>query len=159
MFDRNFGWVIKNKLAGVRGPTGDDDLQFLKNEGISVLVRLAEEHKACVTAEQVTKFGMEDHHFPVPDFTPPSETQIEQITKLVKDRLNAGQRVAVSCGAGIGRTGTTLACILISLCNPVEEAFEILKNVEREAFETADQRAAIFKFAQKLGKSCKGNSQ
>lgn len=159
MFDRNFGWVIKSKLAGVRGPTGHDDLKFLKNEGISVLVRLAEKHRAHVTAEEVAKFGMEHHHFPIPDFTPPSETQIEQITKLVKDRLNEGQRVAVSCGAGIGRTGTILTCILISLCNPLEEAFEIMKSAKREAFETADQREAIMKFARQLGKSCKDNSQ
>jgi atypical dual specificity phosphatase len=152
MSDRNFGWVIMNKLAGVRGPTSNDDLQFLKDEGISILVRLAEKHKAHVTTEQVAKFGIEDLHFPVPDFTPPSEIQIEQITQLVKERLTAGQKVAVSCGAGIGRTGTILTCILISMCNPVGEAFKIMKNAGREAFETPDQHRAILRFAQKLGK-------
>jgi atypical dual specificity phosphatase len=122
-------------------------------------VRLAEKHKAHVTTKQVVEFGMKDKHFPIPEFTAPSETQIEQITKLVKDKLNEGQKVAVSCGAGIGRTGTILTCILISLCNTVEEAYEIMKNARREAFETIDQREAILKFAQKLGKSCKDNSR
>ena len=40
----------------------------------------------------------------------------------------------------------------------VEEAFEIMKNAEREAFETTDQREAILKFARKLGKSCRADS-
>ena len=148
----NFSWVAMNKLAGFRGPTGDDDLEFLKKKHIYVLVRLAEKHKALVTTEQVSKFGFEDHPFPIPDFNPPSETQIEQITKLVKDRLDAGNRVAVSCGAGIGRTGTILMCILISMCHSYEEASVMMKDAGRKPFETDEQKQAITNYAKKIGK-------
>ena len=55
MLDHNFIWVIANQIAGVRGPIGNDDLKFLKQKGISVLVRLAEEQKAHVTSEESPK--------------------------------------------------------------------------------------------------------
>jgi atypical dual specificity phosphatase len=146
----NFSWVIENQLAGVRGPSGKEDLQFLKNKGISVLVRLAEKEKAQVTAEEVTKSGLEDFHVPVMDMHPPSEAQIDKITKFVKERLSENKSVAVSCHAGIGRTGTVLTCILISMFNSQEEAIRIMQKANRAVCETEVQRKAIINYAKRI---------
>jgi protein-tyrosine phosphatase len=157
MEDLNFSWVIENRLAGIRGPTGDDDLQFLRRKGISVLVRLAVEDQARVTSEQVTKAGLEDFHVPIADFHAPSAAQIDKIAGFVKERLSENKSVAVSCGEGKGRTGTILMCILISMCNPLEEAVKIMNRANRTVYETAVQHKAIRNYAKKTGKPCKAN--
>ncbi len=150
MLERNFSWVKKDTLAGIRGPTGKEDLEFLRGKGISVLVRRAQEDAAFVTSEQVTRFGMEDLHYPIPDYHPPTEKQIEEITRIVKDRISAGKKVAVSCGAGIGRTGTILTCILISMGHPLDEALQLMEKADRLPFETEEQRQAIVDYAKKI---------
>lgn len=83
MLDRNFSWVIENQLAGIPGPVGQEDLQFLKDKGISVLMRLAEKDKTLVMADQVNHSGLEDFHVPMADFSAPSAAQIDQITRFV----------------------------------------------------------------------------
>lgn len=149
MLDRNFSWVLENQLAGIRGPVGQEDLQFLKDKGISVLVRLAEKDRAFVTVDQVNQAGLEDFHVPMADFSAPSAAQIDKITRFVKKRLSESKYVAVSCGAGKGRTGTILTCILISMGNNALEAIDIMRKANRVAFETDDQERAIFQFAKK----------
>ena len=148
----NFSWVIENQLAGIRGPTGNEDLQFLGQKGIAVLVRLAEKQKACVTTEQVTEAGLEDFYFPVEDFHAASMAQIDKITNFVKTRLSQNKAVAVSCGAGIGRTGMVLTCILISMCNSIEDAKKIMEKANRSICETDAQHQAIVDYAKKIGK-------
>jgi atypical dual specificity phosphatase len=152
MFERNFSWVIANQIAGIRGPIGNDDLIFLKQNGISVLVRLAEQQKAHVTGEQVTKAGLEDFHVPVEDYHPPSMAQIDKITDFVKDKLLENKSVAVSCGAGVGRTGTVLTCILISMGNSLEEAEKMMTKANRSVCETESQRQVIVNYARKTDK-------
>jgi atypical dual specificity phosphatase len=147
-----FSWVLPNQLAGCAGPTGDDDLLFLKSKGISVLVRLAEKSKAQITSEQVARAGMTDFHEPVPDFGAPSQKQIDRIVKYVKEKLNDGAKVAVSCGAGIGRTNAILSCILISLGYTVEDALNLIKKRRGTSPEVKEQLDAISKFAQSIGK-------
>jgi atypical dual specificity phosphatase len=147
-----FSWVLPDQLGGCAGPTRDDDLLFLKGKGISVLVRLAEKSGAQVTSEQVARAGITDFHEPVADFTAPSQDQIDRIVTYVKDSLNKGAKVAVSCGAGIGRTGTVLSCILISLSYTVEDAIKLVETTRGEGPEVEEQREAILRFAQRIGK-------
>ena len=42
----------------------------------------------------------------------------------VAERLRAGQGVLLHCAAGIGRTGTTAACVLMRLGLPTEDALQ-----------------------------------
>ncbi len=46
--EMKFNWLIEGQVAGCRGPTGSDDLDFLRRTGIRALVRLAETSKARV---------------------------------------------------------------------------------------------------------------
>jgi len=148
----NFSWVLPNQPVGAAGPTTDEDLFFLKEKGVSVLVRLAEKHKAKVTAEQVVKAGLKDIHEPVADFCAPSQEQIDRIVEFVKDSLSSGKIVAVSCGQGIGRTGTILLCILISLCYTINDAIETVERNRGKAWEVEEQHQAILTYARRIGK-------
>jgi len=150
----NFSWVIPNRLAGCAGPTSNSDLEFLKEKGITLLVRLTEKHEAKVTPQQVKKADLEDLPEPVPDLKAPSQERIDKITKRIIDYLNMGKPVAVSCVGGIYRTGTILSCILISLCYTVDEAVQKVQKTRKQdrVWEGPEQYQAILTHAKRIGK-------
>lgn len=62
--------------------------------------------------------------FPIPDLHAPAfEKFVPVLTGLV-DRVAAGDRLIVHCGAGIGRAGTTAVAVLVSLAVPLDEALD-----------------------------------
>jgi protein-tyrosine phosphatase len=48
----------------------------------------------------------------------------EHVLAGLVERVVAGQRLIVHCGAGIGRAGTTAVAVLVSLAVPLDEALE-----------------------------------
>src|SRR5258708_23910875 len=107
----NFGWAIENLVAGCRGPSTQADLKYLKAKGIRALVRL--ERRTGVTSTQIRQIGLVDYLEPVVDFGTPTEVQIDKILRFIDEEVRKKMPVAVSCGAGYGRTGTVLACFRI----------------------------------------------
>jgi atypical dual specificity phosphatase len=58
------------------------------------------------------------------------------------------------CGAGMGRTGTILACYLVSLGIPAEDAIRQLiekRPCSREILNVPGQREAVFEFERRRG--------
>src|SRR5204862_143266 len=78
------------------------------------LVRLAHEDESGILRSDVKRHGLEDCYEPMGDWTAPSQKQIGRVLGFVARALADGKAVAVSCGAGYGRTGTVLACYLVS---------------------------------------------
>lgn len=148
----NFSWLIDREIAGHSAPMSDDDLNYLKSKGIKALVRMAESHKARVTSTQVEKLGFMDCYEPVPDFTAPRKAQVDRMVTFIKQSVAEGKPVAVSCGAGIGRTGTVLACYLVSKSYAAERAMDEVRHKRGAEIETDDQREAVRSYAKQLGK-------
>jgi atypical dual specificity phosphatase len=119
-----------------------------------MLVRLAEDDEAMVTSQQVTAAGLLDLHVPADDSHAPSPAQLDMVTSQVRRYINDGGRVAISCKAGIGRTGMMLSCVLVSLGFPVREALETVKRTRNqpEAYESSDQHDAIITFAERVSR-------
>ncbi|MCL0065339.1 dual specificity protein phosphatase family protein [Dehalococcoidia bacterium] len=151
MEELNFSWLIDREIAGHSAPLSDGDLNYLKSKGIKALVRMVESHRARVTPAQVEKLGFIDCHEPVPDFTAPGKAQIDRMVAFMKQSVAEGKPVAVSCGAGIGRTGTVLACYLVSKCYTSEQAMEEVRHKRGVEIETDDQREAVQSYARHLG--------
>ena len=64
--------------------------------------------------------------WPTPDMhAPPVDSMISFVDDLV-ERLRRGDDLLVHCGAGIGRAGTTAACMLIRLGAGADEALRIV---------------------------------
>jgi hypothetical protein len=84
-----------------------------------------------------------------PDFRLPTDraAAIVAITAL-HGRAATGERVEVACAGGIGRTGTTLACLAVLAGVPATEAVDWVRaHYQRRAVETPWQRRWVERFA------------
>ena len=139
----NFSWIIDGKLAGHEGPSSEQDLVWLKGQGVLALVRLIEKNKAEVSASQISKLGMWDLHEPVPDFDIPKPDQIDKIIQFIDTAISAKRPVGVSCKFGIGRTGTILACYLVRKGYDADSAISAVRKKRPGSIETQEQVDAV----------------
>lgn len=149
----NFSWLVPNEVAGHGAPLSVEDLLYLKRKGIKALVRMAELNKARVTGAQVTESGFTDCHVPVPDFTAPTKEQMDKIITFIKASITQGQPVGVSCGAGLGRTGTILGAYLVSLGYSAHQAIDEVRAKRPGSIETTAQEEAVKTYANQLGEA------
>lgn len=152
MSQLNLSWVIDEKLAGHQAPSSEQDLMWLKEQGILALVRMAEKDRARVNRVQIERLGLSDCHEPVTDFTAPKQAQIDTMITFITKSLSEGSPVGVSCGAGLGRTGTILACYLVSSCLSSETAINEVRAKRPGSIETKEQEESIRIYASRLGK-------
>lgn len=83
-----------------------------------------------------------------PDFLLPRDREqaIEQIRTLHR-QTQAGHRVEVACGGGVGRTGTVIACLAVLAGLPAEQAVAWTRaNYHHRAVETPWQRSWVRRF-------------
>ncbi len=139
-----FSWVIENQLAAMPRPgvsaSLDDDLAFLKQQKIDLLVSLTADP---ISAAVLALHGIESLHLPVHDFHAPTLDQMSEFVDKTADRLSRGGRVGVHCTAGLGRSGTMLAAYLISLGNTPAEAIATIRQLRPGSIETTEQEDAI----------------
>lgn len=147
----NFSWVIEGWLAGHSAPTSDRDLIWLKQQGILACVRLIEPDESNVTNFQITQQGLWHCHEPIPDSGAPTSEQINSVLQFIDSAKAAGRPVGVSCRAGLGRTGTILACYLVSGGCNAESAINEVRKKRPGSIETKVQEQAVHDFATSLG--------
>jgi atypical dual specificity phosphatase len=121
-----------------------DGLAKLAAQGIGVVVNL---HERAHAPEQLAAHGLTELHLPVPDVAPPSMIQLAAGVEGIRAALAAGQGVAVHCAAGLGRTGTLLACYLVSTGMDAASAIAWVRDMRPGSVETRAQEAAVEAFA------------
>lgn len=152
MNDSNFSWVLEGQLAGHRSPSSEQELLWLKDQGIRALIRMAEKDEAMVNSSQIESLGLNDCYEPVEDFDAPTEVQIDRMIDFIEKSLSTGKAVGVSCGAGKGRTGTILACYLVKQFMDSDAAIKNVRDKRPGSIEVSSQEEAIRKYSQRLGK-------
>lgn len=89
--------------------------------------------------------------YPIVDFGVPNDREsFWSFVQTVGDRLRAGQRLLVHCGAGIGRTGTFAICLLLALGVAPKAAEHAVSSAGSEP-ETSDQRSLVAWCASRAG--------
>jgi len=130
----------------LRKPTSEEHLNFLYNQGIRALVRL---EKGGFESQDIKNYGIADFQEYIPDFTAPSQIQIDKIVNFIKSHIARGEPVAVSCSAGEGRTGTILTAYLINEGYSLKDAELLMKRQGRKPYETREQKNALEEYVRR----------
>lgn len=137
-------WLEDDGLAACRYPRSESALRDLAGRGVSLLVNL---HERPHPSEILARYGLRELHLPVPDFTPPTPEQLERGVAAIERAIASGQKVAVHCGGGLGRTGTLLACYLVRGGLSPDDAIARMRGVRPGSVETPRQAAAVAAYA------------
>lgn len=141
----NFSWLLEGALAGAEGPKSRRDLMFLKLNEITAIIRMEEQ---TISGEAVE---MADLYEPVPDFTAPRLDQIERMVRFIDEQIETWEHpIVVTCQAGLGRTGTILACYLVYVGYTPANAVKLVREQRPGSIQTGDQEDAITKFSEHL---------
>ena len=106
-----------------------DDMPLFKAAGVDVLVSALGEKEVRdnwlgTCGDHCSTAGIEFVHFPIPNlFTPEYETALPRMRELAS-HVAEGRGVAVHCFAGVGRSPTIAASMLVLLGIDPEDAWE-----------------------------------
>lgn len=145
----NFSYVVPGKLAGCAYPgiggRLEDAVRELDKQGVGAVVSLVEFSPAAEVFEQQ---GLAFLHQPIMDFSPPTLEQMRRIETFALGQIKEGRSVMAHCSAGQGRTGTVLACLLLSLghCDDGASAINAVRRVRPGSIETPEQEAFILQW-------------
>ncbi|MHC4182819.1 MAG: dual specificity protein phosphatase 23 [Planctomycetota bacterium] len=145
---RNFSWLIEGEIAGMAKPASTvSDFEFLKDNNIDAIVSLSE---FPLDQNLVEEFGFEVKHIPVRDFESPRMEQVEDFLKFAKEIRTNGKKLVVHCDAGAGRTGTMLACYLVSKGYDAAKAIEEVRRKRPGSIETPGQEEVVVRCEGKI---------
>jgi atypical dual specificity phosphatase len=135
----NFSWLINNKLAGSGMPTSSTELQWVIRQGIKSVITMTENPLPESWVQDVKYL-----HMPTEDFSAPDMGKIDHTVDFIQERIKNGEPTMVHCAAGVGRTGTILACYLIKHHNfSVKGAIDKVRKERPGSIQSESQEIAI----------------
>lgn len=147
----NFGWMIEGKLAGSGRPCTREELVWLKGLGIGAIISLTETslRKDKILMPWLDALGFDYYHIPIEDHTAPEQAQIDEFIRVVQGQKKP---LLVHCGGGYGRTGTMLACYLVSIGRQPKAALDEVREKRPYSIEENAQEESVFEYGRRLGR-------
>ncbi|MBK9975356.1 MAG: dual specificity protein phosphatase family protein [Planctomycetes bacterium] len=146
-----FSWVVEGEIAGMARPHGRDQglWPWLAQQGIKLIVSLT---TSAPDANVLASLGMDLLHVPIEDFSAPSAPEIEAFLQTARFYRHEHKPIVVHCGAGMGRTGTLIACYLVDGGMSAQDAIALVRKRRPGSIETQDQEQAVQELARTKGK-------
>jgi atypical dual specificity phosphatase len=141
-----FTWIDKPLLAAMAFPEGLEDLLWLRQQGIEVLLSLSEEPPP---RRWVNEAGLLLVHVPMTDMEAPTPEQLEQCLVALRRARQHKMPAAIHCTAGLGRTGVVLACHFVTTGLSARDAIARVRRMRPGSIETSEQAAAVSEFARR----------
>lgn len=146
---RGFHWIQRNQLAATPRPglTADlvHDLKALRKVQIDHLVTL--EESKTVPEDIAATEGISITHMPIDDMQPPTDKeQTLELMQEIQHRIEQGERVAVHCRGGLGRTGTILASYLVFSGMKPEQAINKVRCADQRMIQSSGQETFVKDF-------------
>lgn len=123
------------------------DLASIRAWGAAALVSLVERDELellGITAigKQAQRIALDWYHLPIADFRAPGpafEQGWSECGQTILTRLRKGERIMIHCLAGLGRTGTIAARILVELGLPPRAAIAHVREARPGAIQNPEQ--------------------
>ena len=138
----NFSWIIEEKLAGSAIPTSKEEIDWIKQEGVKSIVTIREEPLEDEWIKDVNYLHVHSNDMGIPEFS-----DLVNSVDFIHQRITNEEPVMVHCLAGLGRTGTILACYLIKYEDlTANDAIEKVRQERHGSIQSFSQEEIIFRF-------------
>ena len=142
----NFSWILEGKLAGSAIPTSKDEVTWLQEQGVKTIVTIREEPLDKDWVSQMNYLHVLSDDMRVPTFE-----DLKNSVDYVHKKIQNNEPVMVHCLAGLGRTGTILACYLIKYEKmSAEDAIQHVREKRHGSIQSYVQEEMIFQYAKTL---------
>lgn len=120
-------------------PTTPSEMDWIRKQGVKSIITMTEQSLPDSWVSDVKYL-----HVPTEDLSAPDIDQIDMAVEFIHERLQNDEPVMVHCAAGIGRTGTILACYLVKYQrSSAREAIEKVRKERPGSIQSESQEIAI----------------
>jgi atypical dual specificity phosphatase len=139
-----FSWIDKPLLAAMARPQALEELEWLRSQGIQILLSLTEEPPR---RDWINQAGLMGYHVPIYDMEAPTPEQLQSCLTTIERAGASNMGLAVHCTAGLGRTGTIIAAYMVLKGATAEEAIARVRELRPGSIETEAQSLAVIEYA------------